>query len=79
MTSDLVTTHTDLAPTILNLIGEPPRPDFDGLAIPITDKEIEAASESWHEHVTVEYWGFGIGEGQYDSECKVPNAKTSTI
>jgi arylsulfatase A-like enzyme len=68
VTSDLVTTHTDLAPTILNLIGEKPRPDFDGLAIPVTQQEISAASDSWHEHVTIEYWGFAVGEGKYDSE-----------
>lgn len=64
-TSDLVTTHTDLSPTILNLIGEPPRPDFDGLAIPVTKEAIEVASDNWHEHVTVEYWGFAAEEGQY--------------
>jgi arylsulfatase A-like enzyme len=65
ITSDLVTTHTDLAPTILSLIGEPPRPDFDGLAVPVTKEAMEAASDNWHEHVTVEYWGFAAEEGQY--------------
>jgi hypothetical protein len=70
LTTELVTTHTDLAPTILNLIGEAARPDFDGSAIPVHSAEIQAASvdlKSWHEHVNVEYWGFAIGEGQYDS------------
>jgi hypothetical protein len=66
----LVTTHTDLSPTILSLIGAKPRPDFDGSPIPIHAAEIEAAtadSESWHEHVNIEYWGFAVGEGQYGS------------
>jgi arylsulfatase A-like enzyme len=67
-TSDLVTTHTDLAPTILELIGAKPRPDFDGLAIPLTKDGIEAASDNWHEHVNIEYWGFAMGETKYDSE-----------
>jgi len=67
VTSDLITTHTDLSPTILSLIGEKPRPDFDGLAIPVTENEIKSASDNWHEHVTVEYWGFAVGEGQFDS------------
>jgi arylsulfatase A-like enzyme len=70
LTTELVTTHTDLAPTILNLIGEKPRPDFDGAAIPVHSAEIsvlETHSKAWHEHVNVEYWGFAIGEGQYES------------
>jgi arylsulfatase A-like enzyme len=67
-TSNLITTHTDLSPTILSLIGEATRPDFDGIAIPVTQAEIIAASDNWHEHVTVEYWGFAVGEGRFDSE-----------
>jgi arylsulfatase A-like enzyme len=67
-TTEVVTTHTDLAATILNLIGENPRYDFDGTAIPVTPDEISAASEAWHEHVNVEYWGFAAGEGQFGSE-----------
>jgi arylsulfatase A-like enzyme len=67
VTSNLVTTHTDLSPTILSLIGEAPRPDFDGVAIPVTQEGIAAASSSWHEHVNIEYWGFAVGEGKYDS------------
>lgn len=66
-TTEVVTTHTDLAATILNLIGENPRYDFDGTAIPITPTEISAARESWHEHVNVEYWGFALAEGDFDS------------
>lgn len=30
-----VTTHIDLAPTILKMVGLEPRPDFDGVAIPL--------------------------------------------
>jgi arylsulfatase A-like enzyme len=72
--SELVTTHTDLAPTILNLIREAPRPDFDGLAIPVTPHEIAAAIEEWHEHVNVEYWGFALGEGKFGSGCQLHTA-----
>ncbi|KAF2402941.1 Arylsulphatase [Trichodelitschia bisporula] len=64
--SELVTTHTDLAPTIISLIGAEPRPDFDGLAIPLSQDEIRAASDGWHEHVNIEYWGFAMGEGKFD-------------
>jgi arylsulfatase A-like enzyme len=60
VTTELVTTHTDLAPTILKLIGEKPRPDFDGSAIPVDKKAIAAAEKQWHEHVNVEYWGFAV-------------------
>jgi arylsulfatase A-like enzyme len=69
-TSDLVTTHTDLSPTFLSLIGAEPRPDFDGLAVPLTQKAIKQASSYWHEHVNIEYWGFAVGEGQFGSGNK---------
>ncbi|CZR67236.1 related to arylsulfatase [Phialocephala subalpina] len=69
VTTELVTTHTDLSPTILDLIGLSPRPDFDGLAIPIHVTEIQRAKRSskqkWQEHANVEFWGVGIGEGTY--------------
>ncbi|KAJ5385834.1 hypothetical protein N7509_008375 [Penicillium cosmopolitanum] len=58
---DSVTTHIDLAPTIFELAGIPAREDFDGTAIPITDE----FSGTRHEHVTVEYWGRAVVEGDY--------------
>jgi arylsulfatase A-like enzyme len=66
--TDIVTTHTDLAPTFLNLIGEKPRPEFDGVAIPVTETGLKEAKEKRHEHVNVEYWGFAITEGKYDKQ-----------
>ncbi|KAI0453598.1 arylsulfatase-like protein [Xylaria acuta] len=59
----IVTTHTDLAPTILQIAGAPLRDDFDGLAIPLTQAGIDQAKDERHEHVTVEHWGFGSNEG----------------
>ncbi|KAG6811801.1 hypothetical protein H0H92_005817 [Tricholoma furcatifolium] len=56
-----VTTHIDLAPTIFHLAGIPARQDFDGTAIPLAPDFAGAR----HEHVTVEYWGFGFGEGTF--------------
>ncbi|KAI0188915.1 alkaline-phosphatase-like protein [Xylaria flabelliformis] len=61
--TDIVTTHTDLAPTILRIAGAPPRDDFDGLAIPLTRAGLDQAKDERHEHVTVEHWGFGSNEG----------------
>jgi Sulfatase len=74
-TTDLVTTHTDLAPTILSLVGEAPRPDFDGIAIPVSQDDIIAAksSGSRYEQVAVEYWGFAVGEGRYDNSVHFNN------
>ncbi|KAI0468019.1 arylsulfatase-like protein [Xylaria cf. heliscus] len=62
--TDIVTTHTDLAPTILQIAGAPIRDDFDGLAIPLTQAGLDKAKDERHEHVTVEHWGFGSNEGQ---------------
>lgn len=66
---DAVTTHIDLAPTILHWIGADPRPDFDGVPIPL-GKDAGSASEDSafeakrHEHVAVEYWGVALAEGE---------------
>lgn len=67
-TANFVTSHTDLAPTILELIGSPTRPDFDGQAIPLTDHGIHEAEYNRQEHVNVEFWGNPIPEGIYGLE-----------
>lgn len=72
---DAVTTHIDLAPTILRLVGAEARPDFDGAPIPLgssnsstttntNDVKEQVAKSKRHEHVAVEYWGFALAEGE---------------
>ncbi|CAK7238795.1 MAG: hypothetical protein STHCBS139747_000214 [Sporothrix thermara] len=68
--SQAVTTHVDLAPTLLKLARVPARADFDGEPIPLTAHELDAATAAddgpgRHEHVTVEYWGFAASEGDF--------------
>ncbi|EGX89205.1 arylsulfatase precursor [Cordyceps militaris CM01] len=61
-TVDYPTSHTDLAPTFLQLAGIPLRDDFDGLPIPV--RAVDQTSDSIKtEHVNIEYWGRGIIEG----------------
>lgn len=69
-TTDLVTTHTDLSPTILKIIGAATRPDFDGSPIPIHGLEIDEFidAKEVREHVNAEFWGVGIGEGTFEGE-----------
>lgn len=55
-----VTTHIDLAPTVLKLAGVPLRKDSDGTPIPVSANE----EVKRHEHVAVEYWGIAIAEGE---------------
>lgn len=69
-TEDAVTTHIDLAPTILEMAGADMRPDFDGTAIPLLSSTVHGERGSAprgtkrHEHVAVEYWGFALAEGE---------------
>ncbi|KAK2764581.1 hypothetical protein FQN54_009276 [Arachnomyces sp. PD_36] len=66
--TDIVTTHTDLAPTFFNMLGIDPRPEFDGSAIPFTQGDIAEAEKDRHEHVNVEHWGTAGVEGMYGKE-----------
>jgi arylsulfatase A-like enzyme len=65
-TTEIVTTHTDLAPTFFKLLGIPTRDDFDGRAFPVTADALESTLSRRREHVAVEYWGYAGGEGIYD-------------
>ncbi|KAH7628344.1 alkaline-phosphatase-like protein [Sordaria sp. MPI-SDFR-AT-0083] len=75
--AEVVTSHVDLAPTVLKLAGALGGDDdddnkkveeykLDGEAIPLTAEDLEEAKEKGerHEHVTVEYWGFALSEGR---------------
>lgn len=64
--TDIVTTHTDLAPTFFELLGIPLHDEFDGRPIPVTREGIEQKIQERREHAGVEYWGFAGGEGKYD-------------
>jgi len=70
VTAEVVTTHTDLVPTIFNMFGMTPLPDFDGVAIPLSSQELAESKGTRHEHVNVEYWGFRILEGE-DSKLEI--------
>lgn len=59
--SDAVTAHTDLAPTIMELAGQPLE-HSDGLSVPLT---LQEELQSKQEHVTIEYWGLAIPEGLF--------------
>ncbi|UNI22456.1 hypothetical protein JDV02_008345 [Purpureocillium takamizusanense] len=56
------TSHTDLVPTFFELAGIPLHDDFDGIPIPLTQKSLQH-NKAKHEHVNVEFWGSGLGEG----------------
>ncbi|KAH8660230.1 alkaline-phosphatase-like protein [Xylariales sp. PMI_506] len=55
-----VSSHTDLAPTILKLAGVPLKDSLDGTPI-----ALGATDETRHEHLGIEFWGDAIPEGLY--------------
>ena len=65
--TDIVTSHTDLAPTFMALAGAKARDDLDGAAIPLTSSELLSAKGHRQEHVNVEMWGIIMSEGDYGS------------
>ena len=82
ITTDQVTSHTDLVPTILGLVGAQPRDDFDGAAISLQEDAISLSDGPRREHVNIEYWGFAIAEGKYvfteDPDGKLVSIVTRT-
>ncbi|OAL37280.1 hypothetical protein AYO20_03456 [Fonsecaea nubica] len=65
-TVNLVTTHTDIAPTLFQLAGIPLRSDFDGLPMPVTDDAQKIRRNvPTLDHTMVEYWGTGGFEGAF--------------
>lgn len=58
-----VSSHSDLAPTILSLANLPLRSTFDGRALDV----FNATGEAKHEHVGVEFWGIGTPEDKYNN------------
>lgn len=65
-TSQVVTSHTDLAATFLEIAGAPSRPDLDGEAMPLTIDAMAEAETNRQEHVNVEMWGIIMSEGKYE-------------
>jgi len=67
-TVDFVTSHTDIVPTLFELAGMPLRSEFDGTPIPLTQGAMQKAlKDPRRDHVGVEYWGLGYGEGKFAS------------
>ncbi|KAI9373875.1 alkaline-phosphatase-like protein [Aspergillus egyptiacus] len=62
MVLDVVTSHTDLAPTFLSLAGVTWR-GLDGKPIPITFPIKKHKRKT--EHAAIEYWGWAVPEGIY--------------
>lgn len=62
--TELVTAHTDLAPTFLGIAKAKGGWDgLDGSPIPFVREKGDAVGRQ--EHVNVEFWGLGIPEGSY--------------
>lgn len=73
-TANVVSSHTDLTPTILKLAGSD-RPDLDGFPIPLDAKALSAPKSG--EHVNVEFWGEATLEGKYGSPFDDPSTTSN--
>ena len=64
-TAAVISSHTDLTPTMLKLAGSSGSElvELDGFPIPLTAEEL--ASPESGEHVNVEFWGHALPEGKY--------------
>ncbi|KAL4932930.1 sulfatase family protein [Aspergillus undulatus] len=60
-TIDVVSSHTDLAPTFLDIAGAPTRDGLDGRSI----LNIDTGAKKKTEHASIEYWGLAVPEGIY--------------
>lgn len=67
-TSQVVTSHTDLAATFLQIAGAAARPDLDGEAMPLTSETMAQKEVHRQEHVNVEMWGIIMSEGKYNMD-----------
>lgn len=64
--SNVVTAHTDLAPTFLQLGGAKwGWGGLDGSPIPLKKEDFEDAEKTRQEHVNIEFWGRSIPEGKH--------------
>ncbi|KAL4806255.1 alkaline-phosphatase-like protein [Aspergillus unguis] len=61
-TVEVVTSHTDLAPTFLSIADAPARKGLDGKSILSANTQAE---NNRTEHVAIEYWGLAVPEGIY--------------
>lgn len=75
VSTEIVTSHTDVAPTIFNMAGIPLRSDFDGQPMPMTQSQISAVTGS-PEHLNVEYWGKASGGENPAYQSKKGNDNT---
>ncbi|KAJ7268531.1 alkaline-phosphatase-like protein [Mycena rebaudengoi] len=73
-----VTTHTDLAPTFLRLLGVDLRDDFDGVPIPVSAREIAEARRdvAKSEQVNMEFWGLIVARNEGNSGSFAPQNQT---
>lgn len=57
VTTDIVSSHVDVAPTILEMAGMDQRDEFDGKAIAFTREKMQQRTRSaTDEHTAVEFW-----------------------
>lgn len=67
-TLDAVTSHTDIAPTLLKIAGAPLDPNLDGRPVPLDQV---SARQGPVEHASIEFWGYVSGHDHGRSGSKM--------
>jgi arylsulfatase A-like enzyme len=78
VTPNITKSHTDIAPTVLTMLGLPLRKDFDGQPMAYTASDLSSSTKN--EYVNVEFWNAKEDQeevsqgGYYKKHAQIPSA-----
>ena len=74
-TNGRVTTHTDVAATVMLLADAGLRDEFDGTPMPLTPQLASYQKKNPIDHINIEFWGISNVEGKYGTYTGNPSMR----